>query len=98
MNGLELGKIQREGYRSERTAEYLEVVERRRRWCKRVNRSATTGREGMTCEEALWRNCVTMSESQTAIIDIMSGSVTPSSATKSKCPPWHDCNSSAAGW
>ena len=26
MNGLELGKIQREGYRSERTAEYLEVV------------------------------------------------------------------------
>ena len=36
---------------------------------------------------------VTVSESQTAIIDMMSGGVTTSCATESKCPPCHDCKS-----
>ena len=41
---------------------------------------------------------MTVSESQTAIMDMMSRGVTTSCATESKCPPCLDCNSAAAGW
>ena len=48
-------------------------------------------------EEPPWRNWVTASESQTAIMDMMLGGVTTSCATESKCPPSHDCKRAAAG-
>ena len=49
------------------------------------------------CEEPPWRNWVTESESQTAIMDMMLGGVTTSCATESKCPPSQDCKRAAAG-
>ena len=88
-----LGKTQKEGQRCDRTEEHQEVVGGEEDW--------------QTCESEQHpgepvknppRNCATVSASQTATIDMMSGGVTTSCATESKCLPSQTAAVADAGW
>ena len=81
--GLGLGKEQ-EGQRGDRAEGRQQVV-------------GKVEEVVQMCEEPPWRNWVTASESQIAIMDMMLGGVTTSCVMESKCPLSHDCKRAAAG-